>query len=113
MDHCHAKQLIRPWECRGRFQSVVHQAWAWHDDDDDDDDITPGMMMMILHHMRHGRQDNHATNHVRFAKTSRGKANQKAYRSQTQRDHIPVNHVPVEHNAYQAKAREKHPVNAY
>jgi hypothetical protein len=23
------------------------------------------MMMMILHHMQHGRQDNHATNHVR------------------------------------------------
>jgi hypothetical protein len=27
------------------------------------------MMMMILHHMRHGRQDNHATNHVRCTKT--------------------------------------------
>jgi hypothetical protein len=25
-------------------------------------------MMMILHHMRHGRQDNHATNHVRCIK---------------------------------------------
>jgi hypothetical protein len=24
---------------------------------------------MILHHMRHGRQDNHATNHVRCTKT--------------------------------------------
>jgi hypothetical protein len=26
------------------------------------------MMMMILHQMRHGRQDNHATNHVRCTK---------------------------------------------
>jgi hypothetical protein len=27
------------------------------------------MMMMISHQMRHGRQDNHATNHVRCTKT--------------------------------------------
>jgi hypothetical protein len=27
------------------------------------------MMMMILHQMRHGRQANHATNHVRCTKT--------------------------------------------
>jgi hypothetical protein len=31
------------------------------------------MMMMILHQVRHGRQDNHATNHVRCAATSRSK----------------------------------------
>jgi hypothetical protein len=30
-------------------------------------------MMMILHQIRHGRQDNHATNHVRCAETSRAK----------------------------------------
>jgi hypothetical protein len=35
------------------------------------------MMMMILHHMRHGRQDNHATNHVRCAETSRAKQSRK------------------------------------
>jgi hypothetical protein len=29
------------------------------------------MMMMILHQMRHGRQDNHATNHVRCTKRAR------------------------------------------
>jgi hypothetical protein len=28
----------------------------------------PNMMMMILHQMRHGRQDNHATNHIRCTK---------------------------------------------
>jgi hypothetical protein len=33
------------------------------------------MMMMISHQMRHGRHDNHATNHVRCTKTS--KAGQK------------------------------------
>jgi hypothetical protein len=42
------------------------------------------MMRMILHYhqehqVRHGRQDNHATNHVRCAETS--KAKQKAYRN--------------------------------
>jgi hypothetical protein len=31
------------------------------------------MMMMIIHQVRHGRQDNHATNHVRCAETSRAK----------------------------------------
>jgi hypothetical protein len=30
-------------------------------------------MMMILHQVRHGKQDNHATNHVRCAETSRAK----------------------------------------
>jgi hypothetical protein len=30
---------------------------------------SPVMMMMILHQMRHGRQVNHATNHVRCTKT--------------------------------------------
>jgi hypothetical protein len=29
----------------------------------------PWVMMMILHQMRHGRQDNHATNHARCTKT--------------------------------------------
>jgi hypothetical protein len=37
--------------------------------------------MMILHQVRHGRQDNHATNHVRCAETSRSKQKQKAHRS--------------------------------
>jgi hypothetical protein len=31
------------------------------------------MMMMILHQVRHGRQDNHATNHIKCAETSRAK----------------------------------------
>jgi hypothetical protein len=31
------------------------------------------VVMMILHQVRHGRQDNHATNHVRCAETSRSK----------------------------------------
>jgi hypothetical protein len=35
--------------------------------------MTMMMMMMILHQVRHGRQDNHATNHVRCAETSRSK----------------------------------------
>jgi hypothetical protein len=58
------------------------------------------MMMMILHHMRHGRQDNHATNHVRCTKTQ-GRAKQKAYRGQTKQNHIPLKRV--EYNAYPAK----------
>jgi hypothetical protein len=32
-----------------------------------------GLVMMKLHQVRHGRQDNHATNHVRCAETSRAK----------------------------------------
>jgi hypothetical protein len=32
-----------------------------------------------------------------------GRAKQKAYRSQTYRNHITVKHEPVEHNACQAK----------
>jgi hypothetical protein len=35
------------------------------------------MMMMILHQVQHGRQDNHATNHVRCAETSRAKQSRK------------------------------------
>jgi hypothetical protein len=36
--------------------------------DDDDDDFTPeAMMMMMLHELRHGKQDNHATNNARCA----------------------------------------------
>jgi hypothetical protein len=46
--------------------------------------------MMILHHMRHGRQDNHANNHVRCTKTQ-GRAKQKAYRGQTKQNHIQCN----------------------
>jgi hypothetical protein len=30
-------------------------------------------MTMILHQMRHGRQDNHATNHARRAETSKAR----------------------------------------
>jgi hypothetical protein len=67
-------------------------------------------MMMILHQMRHGRQDNHATNHVRCTKRARqGKAEGisrpnkvKPYTSETCR----VQRLP-------SKAVEKHPVNAY
>jgi hypothetical protein len=58
------------------------------------------MMMMILHHMRHGRQDNHATNHVRCTKTQ-GRAKQKAYRGQTKQNHILLKRV--DYNAYPAK----------
>jgi hypothetical protein len=31
------------------------------------------VMMMIIHQVRHGRQDNHSTNHVRCAETSMSK----------------------------------------
>jgi hypothetical protein len=35
------------------------------------------MLMMILHQVRHGRQDNRATNHVRCAKTSKTEQSRK------------------------------------
>jgi hypothetical protein len=34
-------------------------------------DSSASMMMMILHQMRHGRQDNHATNHARCTNKTR------------------------------------------
>jgi hypothetical protein len=68
------------------------------------------IVMMILHQMRHGRQDNHATNHVRCTKRARqGKtggisrpSKAKTYTSQT----CGVQRLP-------SKALEKHPVNAH
>jgi hypothetical protein len=57
-------------------------------------------MMMMLDHMRHRRQDNHATNHVRCTKTQ-GRAKQKAYRGQTKKNHILLKRV--DYNAYPAK----------
>jgi hypothetical protein len=66
------------------------------------------MMMMILHHIRHGRQDNHATNHVQ-KRARQGKAEgisrpnkAKPYTSET----CGVQRLP-------SKAVEKHHVNAY
>jgi hypothetical protein len=58
------------------------------------------VMMMILYHMRHERQDNHATNHVRCTKPQ-GRAKQKAYRGQTKQNHILLK--LVDYNAYPAK----------
>jgi hypothetical protein len=55
---------------------------------------------MILHQMRHGRQDNHTTNHVRCIKTQ-GRAKPKAYRGQTKQNHILLKRV--DYNAYPAK----------
>jgi hypothetical protein len=55
------------------------------------------MMMITIHQMRHGRQDNHATEHVRCTKYAQGRAKQKAYRGQTKRNLIPLKRV--EYNA--------------
>jgi hypothetical protein len=59
--------------------------------------------------MRHGRQDNHATIHVRCAKTQ-DRAKQKAFRGQTRQNHVLTKRV--EYNAYPAKQWKSH-VNAY
>jgi hypothetical protein len=58
------------------------------------------VMMMMLHQMRHGRQDNHATSHVRCTK-AQGRAKQKAYRGQTKQNQIPLKRE--ENSDYQAK----------
>jgi hypothetical protein len=69
------------------------------------------MLMMILHQMRHGWQDNHATNHVRCKKRAQVKANQKACRGINKAKPYTSETCGVQR--LPSKAVEKHPVNAY
>jgi hypothetical protein len=67
-------------------------------------------MMMILHQMRHKRQDNHATNHVRCTKTRKAGQSRRHIESK-QSETITSETCGVQR--LPSKAVEKHPVNAY
>jgi hypothetical protein len=71
--------------------------------------------MMILHQVRHGRQDDHATNHVRCAETSRAKQSKRHI--EATRPNIARPYTSQSYGSgtqrLPSKALKRHPADAY